>query len=489
MVCWSQHHIPKRHFGFKRYFQARIQFIKTPEFVSKRNERKLIRRMSSNLIDLDLNDDLKNVTHRRNRTEDNWLSLFDSLFDSPTAAASSTNTTNKKESKRQYIIAEIMSTEQNYVDSLKSLMNVYRRVATDNAGRFGWLSMKSIGIVFDELIPLAMMHEKLLSDIKRVVEKRVVPTSSSSSSSSTPTLDNTDPFSSIPSAYSAGLLPSTKSIDKKDIFDLVFDSPSLRMDEELKKPVKLDETTLMSDVTQNLVDVFSSSSQPTMLSSPQKHNHPPPLPPRNNSSSDVKAPDLLNITRVPTGFGGFKPSKKSSPTIRFAAQLSAERRARHQRSPSQHRTETLVSPKKKNTDECETVEEAIGIVFATYAHFFSCTRIDNIHTYEERISHLRRKIKQKSNWGKFCEGQKQTHGLDIFSLMIQPVQRMPRYRLLILELLKSTPDDATYRGSLKDALNLQRALEISRSATTSIFFYRSRYIYLCHQRNKATKTY
>ena len=311
-----------------------------------------------------------------------------------------------------------------------------------------------------------MMHEKLLSDIKRVVEKRVVPTSSSSSSSS-PTLDNTeaDPFSSIPSAYSAGLLPSTKSIDKKDIFDLVFDSPSLRMDEELKKPVKLDETTLMSDVTQNLVDVFSSSSQPTMLSSPKKHNHPPPLPPRNNSSRDVKAPDLLNITRAPTGFGGFKPSKESSPTIRFAAQLSAERRARHQRSPSQHRTETLVSPKKKNTDECETVEEAIGIVFATYAHFFLMYK-DYIHTYEERISHLRRKIKQKSNWGKFCEGQKQTHGLDIFSLMIQPVQRMPRYRLLILELLKSTPDDATYRGSLKDALsNLERALEISNGST------------------------
>ena len=90
---------------------------------------------------------------------------------------------------------------------------------------------------------------------------------------------------------------------------------------------------------------------------------------------------------------------------------------------------------------------------------------DYIHTYEERISHLRRKIKQKSNWGKFCEGQKQTHGLDIFSLMIQPVQRMPRYRLLILELLKSTPDDATYRDSLKDALsNLERALEISNGS-------------------------
>ena len=100
--------------------RARIQIINTPEFVSKRNKRKLIRRISSNLIDLDSNDDLNDVTHRRKRTEDNWLSLFDSLFDSPTVT-----TTKKKESKRQYIIAEIMSTEQNYVDSLKSLMNVY----------------------------------------------------------------------------------------------------------------------------------------------------------------------------------------------------------------------------------------------------------------------------------------------------------------------------------------------------------------------------
>ena len=148
----------------------------------------------------------------------------------------------------------------------------------------------------------------------------------------------------------------------------------------------------------------------------------------------------------------------------YTAQLSAERRARHQRSPSQHRTETsLVSPKKK-TEECETVEEAIGVVFATYAHFFLMYK-DYIHSYEDRISHLRRKIKTKTSWGKFCATQKNTHGLDIFSFLIQPVQRMPRYRLLILELLKSTPDDATYRKSLRDALsNLERALEISNGA-------------------------
>ena len=156
------------------------------------------------------------------------------------------------------------------------------------------------------------MHEKLLSDIKRVVEKRITNASSRSVPLSS-TNEGEDPFSFVPSAYSAGLLPTTKSIDKKDLFDLAFDSPSFQMDDKLKKPRKIDETTLISDVTQDLVNVFS-------VSSPKNHSHPPPLPPRNNSSKDVKSsPDLLNIiTRVPTGFGGYKPTKESSPTIRFA---------------------------------------------------------------------------------------------------------------------------------------------------------------------------
>jgi hypothetical protein len=463
--------------------RARIQLIKTnDEFRQgrRRGSSRLHRRVSSNLIDIDTIDE---IDVDRQRTQDNWVSLFDSLFvDSPSASSSVTTTkAAKKDNKRQYIISEIMSTEQNYVNSLSTLINVYRKVAMENVGRSGWLSEKSILIVFDKLIPLAMMHEKLLNDIKRVVEKRMTPTTATRTSSSHDELLHNDPFSSIPSAYNSssffnptGTTTTTtttttkSSSDKKDLFDLAFDSPSFRMDEDLKTPLQqhIDECSLSRDVEQNIVDVFSSSHQ-ILSSSPKNHSHPPPLPPRNDDSTSRKAPEPLKITRAPTGFGGFKPSPSmcASPKIRFAAQLSAERRARHNRSPSEHRTETLISPK-KNTDECETVEEAIGVVFATYAHFFLIYK-DFIHSYAVSANHLQRKCKTKSRWGAFCEEQKRAnHGCDIFSLMIQPVQRMPRYRLLILELLKSTPDDASYRSSLKDALsNLERALEISNNST------------------------
>ena len=96
----------------------------------------------------------------------------------------------------------------------------------------------------------------------------------------------------------------------------------------------IDEDTLTRDVENSIVDLFSSSTVSSLSSTslpsssfssyvPEKA--PPPLPPRNTTSSGIatrnKSLPRLNITKVPTGFGGFKPS----PGVKFAAQLSAER--------------------------------------------------------------------------------------------------------------------------------------------------------------------
>eukprot|EP00752_Nemacystus_decipiens_P004215 g3852.t1 len=57
-----------------------------------------------------------------------------------------------------------------------------------------------------------------------------------------------------------------------------------------------------------------------------------------------------------------------------------------------------------------------------------------------------------------CEHQEVCHGLDLRAYLIQPVQRVPRYRLLIIELLKHT------RESHPDWANLNAALEnVSRT--------------------------
>ena len=149
--------------------------------------------------------------------------------------------------------------------------------------------------MFDELIPLAMMHEKLsqtLNESLRNVWYRLHH-------------HHHHPLHrwiiQIHSPDSLGIQRWTSSEHKinrqERYFRSCFDSPSLRMDEELKKPVKLDETTLMSMLRKILSMYFHHHLTNDVIIA-QKHNHPPPLPPRNNSSSDVKVPDLLNITRV-----------------------------------------------------------------------------------------------------------------------------------------------------------------------------------------------
>lgn len=52
-----------------------------------------------------------------------------------------------------------------------------------------------------------------------------------------------------------------------------------------------------------------------------------------------------------------------------------------------------------------------------------------------------------------CEHQEACHGLDLRAYLIQPVQRVPRYRLLIIQLLKHT------RESHPDWVDLNAALE------------------------------
>ena len=56
-----------------------------------------------------------------------------------------------------------------------------------------------------------------------------------------------------------------------------------------------------------------------------------------------------------------------------------------------------------------------------------------------------------------CEHQEACHGLDLRAYLIQPVQRVPRYRLLLIELLKHTreshPDWADLNAALENVRN------------------------------------
>jgi hypothetical protein len=65
-----------------------------------------------------------------------------------------------------------------------------------------------------------------------------------------------------------------------------------------------------------------------------------------------------------------------------------------------------------------------------------------------------------------CELQKGCGGLDLRSLLIQPVQRIPRYRLLLSEILKYTTRDDPERPKLQRALDL--VMQVAASINDNI---------------------
>eukprot|EP01119_Soliformovum_irregulare_P010256 TRINITY_DN2512_c0_g3_i5.p1 TRINITY_DN2512_c0_g3~~TRINITY_DN2512_c0_g3_i5.p1 ORF type:complete len:863 (+),score=271.43 TRINITY_DN2512_c0_g3_i5:25-2613(+) len=94
----------------------------------------------------------------------------------------------------------------------------------------------------------------------------------------------------------------------------------------------------------------------------------------------------------------------------------------------------------------------IGDVFLKFHPFFKMyTQYCN--NYEESMECLHACMKKK-DFAEAAENQKKNcGGLDIESLLITPVQRIPRYMLLIKEMVKHTPDSHPDHHNLEDALN------------------------------------
>lgn len=88
-------------------------------------------------------------------------------------------------------------------------------------------------------------------------------------------------------------------------------------------------------------------------------------------------------------------------------------------------------------------QQKIGDVFLSMADFLKCytTYVNN---YDEAHLLLRNLVKENPKFAKFIEevrSHPHSKGLNLFSLLIMPIQRPPRYVLLLKELQKFTPQD------------------------------------------------
>eukprot|EP00954_Amorphochlora_amoebiformis_P026298 1378439-Amorphochlora_amoeboformis.AAC.1 len=102
--------------------------------------------------------------------------------------------------------------------------------------------------------------------------------------------------------------------------------------------------------------------------------------------------------------------------------------------------------------------DKFGEIFARFAHFFKMYT-DYVNEHEAASNALGYLNKQQKYqlFHEFCKDavtHPMSKGLNIASLLITPIQRIPRYKLLLTELLKNTADDHLDKKNLEKAITI-----------------------------------
>ncbi len=93
-------------------------------------------------------------------------------------------------------------------------------------------------------------------------------------------------------------------------------------------------------------------------------------------------------------------------------------------------------------------------VFLNYAPLFKLYS-DYVNLFDasrEKLQELRDRLPVDA-FIRACEIQTSCHGLGLSDFLIQPVQRVPRFRLLLESILKYTPEDDPVHNCIKDCLD------------------------------------
>jgi len=104
----------------------------------------------------------------------------------------------------------------------------------------------------------------------------------------------------------------------------------------------------------------------------------------------------------------------------------------------------------------------LGDVFLYMADFFR-VYTEYINNYDKAQKELMRSCTENSKLTKWLESVRNTDvvaGQSLMSFLIMPVQRMPRYEMLLKELHKATPENHVDADHLQNAI--QRITEVNQ---------------------------
>ncbi|KAL6061069.1 ensconsin isoform X5 [Balamuthia mandrillaris] len=129
--------------------------------------------------------------------------------------------------------------------------------------------------------------------------------------------------------------------------------------------------------------------------------------------------------------------------------------------------------KPSDTKEDQRGSLALEEILLQYLPFLKMytVYVNNFDKANERLQELMGSSKKFSNYLESCKTKPESQGLDLFAYLIMPVQRLPRYELLLRDLAKNTPEPEQ-KGQiekvlqkvkeLNDHLNQSKGQEITR---------------------------
>jgi hypothetical protein len=121
----------------------------------------------------------------------------------------------------------------------------------------------------------------------------------------------------------------------------------------------------------------------------------------------------------------------------------------------------LMAAKEQHLDSVNNIQ--IGKVFKEFSGFFKMYK-EYLASYEGSIVRLAKLVTSNRKFVQFLENARadpRSLGMGIDSFLMEPVQRIPRYRMLLEELLKYTAQEN------EDYPNIAAALDIVRSLPSS----------------------
>ena len=109
----------------------------------------------------------------------------------------------------------------------------------------------------------------------------------------------------------------------------------------------------------------------------------------------------------------------------------------------------LLKDLKNNGPQIRSISETFIRMSPMFKLYIGYTK-----TYQNSLNEIRHFTKENKKFAEWCVSQKRKCGQGLSSLMVMPIQRIPRYRLLFESVLKVTPQEHPDYELLLNALDL-----------------------------------